>query len=92
MMERLAVSTKDMTIRLAVRTARECLQTATDLTMRLPGSLTPDQESGFQNSYIPDQGAGFQNSIRDRIKRLAVRTARDLTMRLADCQDSYRPY
>ncbi len=62
MMERLAVSTKDMTMRLAVRTARECLQTATYLTMRLSGILTPDQEPGFQKSYIPDPVAGFQNS------------------------------
>ncbi len=91
-MERLAVSTKDMTMRLAVRTAGECRQTATDLTMRLSGSLKPDQETGFQKSYIPNPVAGFQNSIRDRIKRLAVRTARDLTSRWAVCQDSYRPY
>jgi hypothetical protein len=91
-MERLAVRTGDVTMRLAVRTARECLQTATDLTMRLSGSLTNDKETGFQNSYIPDQGAGFRTVNRDRIKRLAGRTARDLTMRLADCQDSYRLY
>ncbi len=63
-MERLAASTKDITMRLAVRTARECLQTATDLTMRLSGSLTPDQEPGFQKSYTPDPEAGFQNSKR----------------------------
>jgi hypothetical protein len=52
MMERLAVSTRDVTMRLSVRIAR-------NLTMRLSGSLTPNQEPGFQKSYTPDPVAGF---------------------------------